>query len=110
LWIVIHSLIILSPRESLAASAIFREESQIQSGAKNPFLYRKVQRSQQMAEESNKKYSRKQKRKHPRSKEATRNVGVAERKSAETPRLGTVNKSDKGGRQKSGGGRGKKRK
>jgi hypothetical protein len=61
-----------------------------------------------MARGSKKKYTRKQKRKASKIEHGYKKRGVGS-KEAERRAWATVNKSDKGGRKKGGGGRGKKR-
>lgn len=61
-----------------------------------------------MARGSKKKYTRKQKRKASKIERDYRKRGVS-KKEAERRAWATVNKSDKGGRKKGGGGRGKRR-
>ena len=61
-----------------------------------------------MARGSKKKYTRKQKRKASHIERGYEKRGVG-KKEAERRAWATVNKSDKGGRKKGGGGRGKKR-
>jgi hypothetical protein len=61
-----------------------------------------------MAQGSKKKYTRKQKRKASKIERDYRKSGVS-KKEAERRAWATVNKSDKGGRKKGGGGRGKGR-
>jgi hypothetical protein len=57
---------------------------------------------------SKKKYTKKQKRKASKIETGYKERGVGS-KEAERRAWATVNKSDKGGRKKGGGGRGKKR-
>src|ERR1051326_5860736 len=61
-----------------------------------------------MARGSKKKYTRKQKRKAAKIERGYKKRGVSS-KEAKRRAWATVNKSDKGGRKKGGGGRGKKR-
>ena len=61
-----------------------------------------------MARGSKKKYTRKQKRKASKIERGYKKRGVS-RKEAERRAWATVNKSDRGGRKKGGGDRGKKR-
>ena len=61
-----------------------------------------------MARGSKKKYTRKQKRKASHIERGYEKRGVS-KKEAKKRAWATVNKSDKGGRKKGGGGRGKKR-
>src|SRR5947199_9418679 len=61
-----------------------------------------------MARGSKKKYTSKQKRKASKIERGYKKRGVSS-KEAERRAWATVNKSDKGGRKKGGGGRGKKR-
>ena len=61
-----------------------------------------------MARGSKKKYTRKQKRKASKIERGYKKRGVS-KKEAKRRAWATVNKSDKGGRKKGGGGRGKKR-
>jgi hypothetical protein len=61
-----------------------------------------------MARGSKKKYTRKQKRKASKIERSYEKRGVG-KKEAKRRAWATVNKSDKGGRKKGGGGRGKKR-
>jgi hypothetical protein len=61
-----------------------------------------------MARGSKKKYTSKQKRKAHKIEKGYKKRGVSS-KEAERRAWATVNKSDKGGRKKGGGGRGKKR-
>ncbi len=61
-----------------------------------------------MARGSKKKYTSKQKRKASKIESGYKKRGVSS-KEAERRDWATVNKSDKGGRKKGGGGRGKKR-
>jgi hypothetical protein len=61
-----------------------------------------------MARGSKKKYTRKQKRKASKIERGYRKGGVS-KKEAERRAWATVNKTDKGGRKKGGGGRGKRR-
>jgi plasmid stabilization system protein ParE len=61
-----------------------------------------------MARGSKKKYTRKQKRKASHIERGYEKRGVG-KKEAERRAWATVNKSDKGGREKGGGGRGKRR-
>jgi plasmid stabilization system protein ParE len=61
-----------------------------------------------MARGSKKKYTRKQKRKASHIERGYEKRGVG-KKEAERRAWATVNKSDKGGRKKGGGGRGKRR-
>jgi hypothetical protein len=60
-----------------------------------------------MARGSKKKYTSKQKRKASKIERGYRKRGISS-KEAERRAWATVNKSDKGGRKKGGGGRGKK--
>lgn len=66
------------------------------------------QRNVLMARGSKKKYTSKQKRKAEHIEEGYEKRGTS-KKEAERRAWATVNKSDKGGRKTSGGGRGKKR-
>lgn len=61
-----------------------------------------------MARGSKKKYTSKQKRKAPKIERSYKKRGVSS-KEAERRAWATVNKSDRGGRKKGGGGRGKTR-
>jgi hypothetical protein len=61
-----------------------------------------------MARGSKKKYTRKQKRKAAKIERDYKRRGVSSKEAARRA-WATVNKSDKGGRKKGGGGRGKKR-
>lgn len=61
-----------------------------------------------MARGSKKKYTSKQKRKAAKIERSYEKRGTS-KKEAERRAWATVNKSDKGGRKKGGGGRGKKR-
>jgi len=61
-----------------------------------------------MARGSKKKYTSKQKRKAHKIDKGYKKCGISS-KEAEHSAWATVNKSDKGGRKKGGGGRGKKR-
>jgi plasmid stabilization system protein ParE len=61
-----------------------------------------------MARGSKKKYTKKQKRKAEHIEEGYEKRGTG-KKEAERRAWATVNKSDRGGRKKGGGGRGKKR-
>jgi hypothetical protein len=64
--------------------------------------------SKSMARGSKKKYTSKQKRKASKIERGYKKRGVSS-KEAERRAWATVNKSDRGGRKKGGGGRGKKR-
>jgi hypothetical protein len=77
-------------------------------GARNSFLYGQLSRRLFMARGSKKKYTSKQKRKASKIEKGYKKRGVSS-KEAERRAWATVNKSDKGGRKKGGGGRGKKR-
>src|SRR5437588_8290142 len=69
---------------------------------------KKLRRRSSMARGSKKKYTSKQKRKASKIERGYKKRGVSS-KEAERRAWATVNKSDRGGRKKGGGGRGKKR-
>ena len=81
--------------------------NQIRSVAEMRSSYRTIQGGT-MARGSKKKYTSKQKRKAHDIEKGYKQRGVSS-KEAERRAWATVNKSDRGGRKKGGGGRGKKR-
>jgi hypothetical protein len=78
------------------------------SGVKIVPINGKLETESTMARGSKKKYTSKQKRKASKIEKGYKKRGVST-KEAERRAWATVNKSDKGGRKKGGGGRGKKR-
>jgi hypothetical protein len=100
---------ILSLRESLARLPRFSEKKAKSSPAtKIVSINGKFETESTMAQGSKKKYTSKQKRKASKIEKGYKKRGVST-KEAERRAWATVNKSDKGGRKKGGGGRGKKR-
>src|SRR6266487_2476897 len=87
---------------------IFREENRIQLALTIRSFIRTLESRHYMARGSKKKYTSKQKRKASKIEKGYKKRGVSS-KEAERRAWATVNKSDKGGRKKGGGGRGKKR-
>ena len=82
--------------------------NQIRSADEIRSSYRTSSHGGPMARGSKKKYTSKQKRKAHDIEKGYKKRGVSS-KEAERRAWATVNKSDKGGRKKGGGGRGKKR-
>jgi hypothetical protein len=100
---------ILSPRESLARLPRFSgKKAKSSPGVKIVSINGKLETESTMARGSKKKYTSKQKRKASKIEKGYKKRGVST-KEAERRAWATVNKSDKGGRKKGGGGRGKKR-
>jgi hypothetical protein len=100
---------ILSPRESLARLPRFSgKKAKSSPGPKIVSINGKLETESTMARGSKKKYTSKQKRKASKIEKGYKKRGVST-KEAERRAWATVNKSDKGGRKKGGGGRGKKR-
>ena len=77
-------------------------------GRRNSFVLSKRSHGEPMARGSQKEYTSKQKRKAHDIEKGYEKRGVSS-KEAERRAWATVNKSDRGGRKKGGGGRGKKR-
>ena len=100
---------ILSPGESLARLPRFSgKKAKSSPEVKIVSLNGKLETESTMARGSKKKYTSKQKRKASKIEKGYKKRGVST-KEAERRAWATVNKSDKGGRKKGGGGRGKKR-
>jgi hypothetical protein len=100
---------ILSPRESLARLPRFSgKKAKSSPRVKIVSINGKLETESTMARGSKKKYTSKQKRKASKIEKGYKKRGVST-KEAERRAWATVNKSDKGGRKKGGGGRGKKR-
>jgi hypothetical protein len=100
---------ILSPRESLARLPRFSgKKAKSSPAAEIVSITGKFETELTMARGSKKKYTSKQKRKASKIEKGYKKRGVST-KEAERRAWATVNKSDKGGRNKGGGGRGKKR-
>src|SRR5438270_1656658 len=94
-----------------SAPIVFSQLSAIRAGCIYPAQHsRFILKSDgnEMARGSKKKYTRKQKRKASKIERGYKKRGVSS-KEAERRAWATVNKSDRGGRKKGGGGRGKKR-
>jgi hypothetical protein len=100
---------ILSPRESLARLPRFSgKKAKSSPRVKIVSINGKLETESTMARGSKKKYTSKQKRKASKIEKGYKKRGVST-KEAERRAWATVNKSDKVGRKKGGGGRGKKR-
>src|SRR5712672_1992926 len=98
---------ILSPGESLARlPRLSGKKAKSSSEVKIVSLNGKLETESTMAQGSKKKYTSKQKRKASKIEKGYKKRGVSG-KEAERRAWATVNKSDKGGRKKGGGGRGK---
>ena len=99
----------LLPSESLGAYTDLSEK-RIKSSSVPKFVptIKKPETELIMARGSKKKYTSKQKRKASKIERGYKKRGVSS-KEAERRAWATVNKSDRGGRKKGGGGRGKKR-
>jgi hypothetical protein len=99
---------ILSPRESLARLPRFSgKKAKSSPRVKIVSINGKLETESTMARGSKEKYTSKQKRKASKIEKGYKKRGVST-KEAERRAWATVNKSDKGGRKKGGGGRGKK--
>jgi hypothetical protein len=92
----------------LRASPFSQKKAKSRPAAKIVSIKGKVEAESTMARGSKKKYTSKQKRKASKIERGYKKRGVST-KEAERRAWATVNKSDKGGRKKGGGGRGKKR-
>jgi hypothetical protein len=94
--------------QDFQAGTLTFEVNQIRSLGEMRFALSKGSHGGSMAQGSKKKYTSKQKRKAHDIEKGYKKRGVSS-KEAERRAWATVNKSDKGGRKKGGGGRGKKR-
>src|SRR5438270_5064877 len=103
-----YSYNVLSPSETRTRVSTSEDKSRSKPRTKRVVISGNLSWRLFMARGSKKKYTSKQKRKASKIERGYKKRGVSS-KEAESRAWATVNKEDKGGRKKGGGGRGKKR-